>query len=170
MEVEDHLAAQAPTNVGKGKEIATLMLTVLATWNAARATVWMTTAILPLDFRLTMTAAMTQPTPTVSNIKASYQYFYPKVWLSPELKNAWKRLGLQWKDEIHFQFDFYRMCWWKCRTKLLHKLQPMWGRGRWLRLRCWLCWQLEMRPGQRLWWQLRYFPWISVRRRLLLWP
>ena len=31
MEVEEHLAAQAPSNVGKGKEIATLMLTVLAT-------------------------------------------------------------------------------------------------------------------------------------------
>ena len=30
MEVEDQLAAQAHTNVGKGKEIATQMLTVLA--------------------------------------------------------------------------------------------------------------------------------------------
>ena len=31
MEVEDQLAAPAPSNVGKGKEIATVMLTVLAT-------------------------------------------------------------------------------------------------------------------------------------------
>ena len=53
MEVEDHLAAQAPTNVGKGKEIATVMLTVLATWNAV-----MTIAILPLDLVLSLTAAM----------------------------------------------------------------------------------------------------------------
>ena len=30
MEVEDRLAAQAPINVEKGREIATLMLTVLA--------------------------------------------------------------------------------------------------------------------------------------------
>ena len=30
MEVEEAIAAQAPNNVGKGKEIATLMLTVLA--------------------------------------------------------------------------------------------------------------------------------------------
>ena len=30
MEVEETLAAQAPSNVGKGKEIATPMLTVLA--------------------------------------------------------------------------------------------------------------------------------------------
>ena len=72
MEVEDQLAAQAPTNVDKEKEIATQMLTVLAVWNAARATVWMTTAILPLDFQLTMTAAMTQTTSMVS-IQVSYQ-------------------------------------------------------------------------------------------------
>jgi hypothetical protein len=31
MEVEDHLAAQAPSNVGKGKEIATRIKIVLAT-------------------------------------------------------------------------------------------------------------------------------------------
>ena len=31
MEVEDYLAAQAHDNVGKGKEIATQMLNVLAT-------------------------------------------------------------------------------------------------------------------------------------------
>ena len=53
MEVEDQIAAQAPTNVGKGKEIATVMLTVLATWNAV-----MTIAILPLDLVLSLTAAM----------------------------------------------------------------------------------------------------------------
>ena len=57
MEVEDQLAAQAHANVGKGKEIATQMLTVLAIWNAVRAMVWMTTAKLSLDFRLTTTAA-----------------------------------------------------------------------------------------------------------------
>ena len=79
MEVEDLIAAQAHAPVGQGREIATQMRTVLAICNAARATVWMTTAILPLDFRLTTTAAMTPATPTVSNIKASYQYFYPKV-------------------------------------------------------------------------------------------
>ena len=39
MEVEDQLAAQAPTNAVKEKEIATQMLTVLAIWNVARATV-----------------------------------------------------------------------------------------------------------------------------------
>ena len=59
MEVEDQVAAPAPSNVGKGREIATPMLTVLATWNAARAMVWMTTVILPLDFRLLMTVALT---------------------------------------------------------------------------------------------------------------
>ena len=62
MEMQDQIAAQAPNNVGKGKVIATPMLIVLATWNAARATmtVWDTTVILPLDFRLTTTAAMIQ--------------------------------------------------------------------------------------------------------------
>ena len=59
MEVEGQLVAQATANVGKGKEIATQMLTVLAIWNAVRAMVWMTTVILHLDFRLTTTAAMT---------------------------------------------------------------------------------------------------------------
>ena len=147
------------------------MPTVLATWNAARATVMMTTATPHLDFHLTTTAAMTLVAiPTVSNIKASHQYFLPRVWHSPELKNTWKRLGLHWKDETHFQFDFYRMCWWKWRTNLLHQLPAMWGRGGRLRLWRWLCWQLEMRPGQRFGWQLRYFPWIYLNRRLLLWP
>ena len=78
MEVEDQNAAQARINVGKGKEIVTPMSTVLAIWNAAswyttaRAMVWMATVILPLDFTLTTTAAMTQD-PMVSTIKASYQ-------------------------------------------------------------------------------------------------
>ena len=72
MEVEGQLAAPAPTNVGKEKEIVTQMLTVLAVWNAARATVWMTTVILLLDFLLTMTAAMIQPTSMVSNIQVVF--------------------------------------------------------------------------------------------------
>ena len=79
MEVEDLIAAQAHAPVGQGREIATQMRTVLAICNAARATVWMTTAILPLDFPQRPTAAMTLATPMVSNIKASYQYFYSKV-------------------------------------------------------------------------------------------
>ena len=79
MEKEDQIAAQAPRNVGKGKEIATQMLIVLAIWDAARAMIWMTIVTLPLDFPQVMTAAMTQTTPMVSNIKASYQYFYPII-------------------------------------------------------------------------------------------
>ena len=90
----------------------------------------------------------------------SYQYFYPKVWLSPELKKAWKRLGLQLKDEINFQFDFYRMCWWKSRSRLLFPSPAMWDWRRRLRRRCRLCWQLEMRHRQL--WQ-----WISIWLRLL---
>ena len=62
------------------------------------------------------------------------------------------------------------MCWWKWRTNLLHKLPAMWGRGRRLRQRCWLCWQFKMWPGQWFWWQLWYFPRIFVGWRLLLWP
>ena len=58
MEVEDLIAAQAHAPVGQGREIATQMRTVLAICNAARPTVWMTTAILPLDFLVTTTAAM----------------------------------------------------------------------------------------------------------------
>ena len=54
MEVEDHLAAQAPSNVGKGKEIATRIQIVLATLNVV-----LTIALLPLNFHLTTTAAMT---------------------------------------------------------------------------------------------------------------
>ena len=70
--------------------------------------VWMTTAILLLDLPQQTTAAMTQATPMVSNIEASFQYFYSNVdFLLIEIQ--WKRLGLQLKDEIHFQFDFYRM-------------------------------------------------------------
>ena len=62
MEVEDLVAATAPSNVGKEKEIVTVMRTVLATWNVARATVWMTTVTIPLDFRLPTIAAMTPAT------------------------------------------------------------------------------------------------------------
>ena len=86
------------------------------------------------------------------------------------IENPWKRLGLQLKYEIHFQFDFYRMRWWKWRINLLHKLTPLWGRGGRLRYRCRMCWQFEMRPGQWFGWQLRYFPWIYLNKRLLLWP
>ena len=53
-------AAQAPTNVEKGKEIATLMPTAMAVWNVAKAMVLMTTAILHWDSLLIMTAAMNQ--------------------------------------------------------------------------------------------------------------
>ena len=70
MEVGDQNAAQAPINVGKGKEIVTPMSTVLAIWNVARVMAWMTTVIIPLDFPLTTTAAMPR-NPMVSNIKAS---------------------------------------------------------------------------------------------------
>ena len=86
------------------------------------------------------------------------------------IENQWKRLGLQLKDEIHFQFDFYRMRWWKWRTYLLHKLTPMWGRGRRLWHRRRLCWQFEMWSGQWFEWQLQYFHWISIWLWLLLWP
>ena len=72
MEVGDQNAAQAPINVGKGTEIVTPMSSVLAIWNADRVMVWITTVIIPLDFPLNMTAAMTRD-PMVSNIKASYQ-------------------------------------------------------------------------------------------------
>ena len=44
-------AAQAPTNVEQGKEIVTLMPTVVAIWNVA-----LTTVILPWDSPLIMTA------------------------------------------------------------------------------------------------------------------
>ena len=166
MEVEEEIAAQAHANVGKGKEIVTQMLTVPAIWNAVKAMVSMTTAKLSLDFRPTMTAAMNQATPMVSNIYRSIlSIFLPQGLNFSWIENTWKRLGLQLKDEIHFQFDFYRMRWWKWRTNLLHKLTPMWARGRRLWLRCWLCWEFEMRQRQ-LW----YFPWISVQPRLLLWP
>ena len=92
MEVGDQNAVQAPSNVEKGREIAIQMQNVLAIWNAARAMVWMTTVILPLDLPQQTTAAMTLATPMVSNIKASYQYFYSKVWLSPD----WKRMVKTW--------------------------------------------------------------------------
>ena len=75
MEVEDQIAAQAQAPVGLGREIAIQMQNVLAIWNAARAMVWMTTVILPLDLPQQTTAAMTQATPMVSNIEASFQYF-----------------------------------------------------------------------------------------------
>ena len=51
-------AVQAPTNVEKGKAIATLMLDAVAVWNVAKAMVLMTTAILHWDSLLIMTAAM----------------------------------------------------------------------------------------------------------------
>ena len=107
MEVEDQLAAPAPSNVGLEKEIATVMPTVLATWNAARATVWMTTVTLPLDFRLTTTAAMTPPaTPTVSNIKASYHYFHPKVWLFSWIEKGMEKTWLAVKGWNSFPVCF----------------------------------------------------------------
>ena len=60
MEVEDQVAAQVPTSVEKVKVIVTVMLIVLAAWDADRAMVWMTTATLLLGSLLIMTAAMTQ--------------------------------------------------------------------------------------------------------------
>ena len=53
MEVEEHPAAQALTNVHQGKEIVTMILTVLAIWNVAK-----TTVILPWDSLVIMTAVM----------------------------------------------------------------------------------------------------------------
>ena len=49
-------AAQAPTHVEQGKEIATLMLTVEAVWNVEKAMDLMTTVLLPWDSLLIMTA------------------------------------------------------------------------------------------------------------------
>ena len=100
MEVEETLAAQAPSNVGQGKEIATPMSTVLAIWNVARAMVLITTAILPLDFCQQTTAAMKQATPMVSNIEVSYQYFYHKVWISLELITHGKNMTCSWRMEF----------------------------------------------------------------------
>ena len=51
-------AAQAPTNVEQGKEIATLMPTVVAIWNVVKVMEMMTTVILPWDFLLIMIAVM----------------------------------------------------------------------------------------------------------------
>ena len=55
MEVEEHPAAQALTNVHQGKEIVTMILTVLAIWNVAK-----TTVILHWDFLVIMTVVMSQ--------------------------------------------------------------------------------------------------------------
>ena len=59
MEVEDQIAAQAHTPVGQEREIAIKIQNVLAICYAAKAMVWMTTAILPLDLPQQTTAAMT---------------------------------------------------------------------------------------------------------------
>ena len=71
MEVVVLTAVQAPTNVEKGKEIATLMPNALAVWNVAKAMVLMTTAIIHWDSLLIMTAAMNQ----VRYFKGIYIFF-----------------------------------------------------------------------------------------------
>ena len=58
MEVEEQHAAQVPTNVNQGKGIVTLILTVLAILNVAKAMGRMTTVILPWDSLLIMIAVM----------------------------------------------------------------------------------------------------------------
>ena len=64
-------AAQAPTNVEQGKEIVTLMPTVVAILNVVKAVEMMTTVILPWVSLLIMTAAMNQ----VRHFKAPKKLF-----------------------------------------------------------------------------------------------
>ena len=64
-------AVQVPTNVEQDKEIATLMPTVVAIYNAVKVVEMMTTVILPWDFLLNMTAAMNQ----VRHFKAPKKLF-----------------------------------------------------------------------------------------------
>ena len=71
MEVEEHPAAQAPTNVEQGKGIATPMPTVVAIYNVVKVVEMMTTVMLPWDSLQRMTAAMNQ----VRHFKAPKKLF-----------------------------------------------------------------------------------------------